>query len=544
MVVNPTQETTTAAGGTPRAARWMAGLNLVLLGLLAVALGAYLWPQWSHNPDLSHGLFMPVVFLLLLWEARTHAPRRHPPASAAVLFGVAVLAVASLGFLTMAGMFAVSLGWSQSLVAFVLTAALLAALLAGFLAVSVDPLRWLPLTWVVFCAAFLWLLTAPIPPGTYTRLTLGLQSWVTGHVLTALHILGVAARQRGNLIDLAGTTVGIEEACSGIRSLLACVYAGFFFSAILVRRPWARAVLVVLAPVLAIFMNFVRSLTLTLLANDGVDINGFWHDATGYAILGVTAVLLAGLALLLDHRRRAPRPPAPRRPARASSRPVLLASQAVLTACLTIGGAITLFFVVHTRPLRPGGPPPPDLAAILPSTSPGWRVVSTRDLYRFSDTLHTNDLVQRTYLKGTGDDFTQVTVYLAYWKPGQASVSAVSVHTPDACWPGVGWRPVPTPVRRFAPFVGGQKLPVAEHRLFTSEGYPQNVWFWHLYDGKPVVQRDPRSPLRLLAIAWQYGFRKSGDQLFIRVSSNRPWSAIASDPLLAEIFARLKPFGL
>lgn len=32
-------------------------------------------------------------------------------------------------------------------------------------------------------AIFLWLLVTPLPEGTYARLTLGLQSWVTGSVL-------------------------------------------------------------------------------------------------------------------------------------------------------------------------------------------------------------------------------------------------------------------------------------------------------------------------------------------------------------------------
>lgn len=36
------------------------------------------------------------------------------------------------------------------------------------------------------------------------------------------------------------------------------------------------------------------------------------------------------------------------------------------------------------------------------------------------------------------------------------------------------------------------------------------------------------------------GFRKDGDGLFVRVSSNRPRAAIASEPLLVQILSRLK----
>jgi exosortase len=535
------------AGGAPGGARpdglrILTWLNGSLLGAQAVLISLYLWPQWRQDPDLSHGLFMPAIFVLLLWEARHTPPARHPAAGAWTTILTALLSGAALAGLTAAGLFAVSLGWSHSLVAFVLAAAFAAALLAGLVALSASPPALLPLNWITLVAAGLWLLAAPIPPGTYTTLTLRLQTWVTGNVLHALHVLGVAAQQRGNLIDLASTTVGVEEACSGVRSLVSCVFAGFLFSALLVRRPPARAVLLLLAAPLALGMNFVRSLTLTLLANAGVNISGFWHNATGYSILVVTAILLIGAALVLEPRGRA-RVPAPA-PAVPASRRAAVAGQAVLAATLLLASGITGFFVAHTRAVPRDAGPVPDLAAILPASAPGWRVVTTGNLYQFADTLQTRDLEQRSYFKGTPENFTQVTVYLAYWPPGQASVSTVATHTPDACWPGVGWQPVPTGATRFRPVVAGRTIPRAEYRLFTSNGFRQHVWFWHLYDGAPITQRDPRSPRELLAIALRYGFRKDGDQMFVRISSNRPWDAIANEPLVAEIFAHLRHYGL
>jgi exosortase len=525
----------------PAAARKLAGLNAALLGLLAAALTVYLWPQWRHNPDLSHGFLMPAVFLLLVWEARQRGPFRHPSTSAWTLGGVALLSTAALIGLAAAGLFAVALGWSHSLVSFVLAGALAAALLGGMVALAAEPLRWVPLNWTTVVAALLWLLTAPLPPGTYTRLMLRLQIWVTGNVLAALHVLGVAARQRGNLIELAGSTVGIEEACSGMRSLIACVFAGAFFSAWLVRRPAARVVLLLLAAPLAILMNFARSLTLTLLANANVDIAGFWHDATGYAVLLLTAGALAGAARLLESHRVEPVPaPIPRH----FSEPLLIAIQAVLLGSLLLGCGLVVFFVRQTRPSGIPPAPPPDLASVLPPEAPGWTVTTSGDLYRFADTLQTKHLLQRTYYKGRADDTTQITVYLAYWPAGQTTVTTVALHTPDACWPGVGWTAVPVATSEPAPAVAGRRLPAPEYRLFTSEGYPQHVWFWHLYGGAPITQRDPRSPRELLVTALRFGFRREADQLFVRLSSNRSWSEIGDEPLLAEIFGRLHDFGL
>ena len=41
----------------------------LLLGVLAVGVGLacwLLWPEWRQNPDLSHGFFAPLIFLLLV----------------------------------------------------------------------------------------------------------------------------------------------------------------------------------------------------------------------------------------------------------------------------------------------------------------------------------------------------------------------------------------------------------------------------------------------------------------------------------------------
>jgi exosortase len=518
--------------------------NIASLSALGIALCGCLWGQWRHNPDLSHGLFMPLICVLLLVESRRNGTQRHLRPGPASIAATGLLAGIALVGLAAAGLLAVSLGWSPSIVGFTLAASFTSILLAGIVALSLEPRAVLPLNWSAFCAAALWLLAAPMPPGTYSTLTLRLQSWVTGNVIHALHFLGVAALQRGNLIELARTTVGIEEACSGIRSLISCVFAGLFLSAFLLRRPWARVLLLVAAAPLAIGMNFVRSLILTLLVNAGVNIAGVWHDATGFAILGCGTAILIGLALLLEPRRRAIAPTPPAAKTQAISVSALAVNQWVLAVALLLGCALAIFFIVQTHPSDRTPPPAPDLAALLPAAPAGWRGASSTDLSRFTDTLQTDDLVERTYYKEAGSQITQVTVYLAYWPPGRTSVSTVALHTPDACWPGVGWTPVASAATRCSPVVAGRALPPAESRLFTFGGQTQFVWFWHLYDGTAITQRDPRSVRELLAAACHYGFRKEGAQLFVRISSNHPWSDLANEPLLTEIFGRLQTFGL
>ena len=536
----------TAPAAAPTAALpWLGKLNLALLAGFTAALSFRLWPEWLHNPDLSHGLFMPFLFALLIHESRSVGPRRFLPAHPLGAAALALALLAGLLALALAGVYAATLTWRHALVEFLLVASLVGFLAAGLLTFGTTRTRLIPFNWPALVALVLWLLSAPIPPGTYSRLTLGLQLWVSENVLRALHLLGIAARREGNVIELATATVGIEEACSGVRSLISCVFAGLFFSATLVRRPWARVVIIALAAPLALVMNFFRSLALTLLANAGIDISGTWHDVTGFAVLGVTAALLGGLALLLERRPAAQ--PSNLHSQLSTSAPSLPSSPAVfipLAATLVLGLALVGFFVRNTRPSSRPDAPVPNLLAVLPAAAAGWRVDTSRDLYQFSDALKTEFLAQRTYIGQTAAGPTDVTIYLAYWRAGQSTVSSVAAHTPDACWPGSGWAIIPQPVTTTNPVVAGRTLAPAEYRFFQANTRAQHVWFWHLFDGRPIAFQDPYSTRELLSIALRYGFRRDGDQLFVRISSNRPWSAIADEPFLRACFAGLQPLGL
>lgn len=535
----------------------LAQLNVGALAAAVALLSWHLWPEWRQNPDLSHGFFMPAVFLLLLYDSRASGTPRWIASGRGSLAALTALLLGSLLALFVSGLYAATLGWSHAVVNFTLTASLVLLLGAGLVGLSADSVRILPLNWNATVSLALWLLSAPLPTGTYARLTLNLQLWVSENVLRVLHLIGIAALRHGNVIELAQGRVGIEEACSGVRSLISCVFAGLFFSATLVHRPWARALLIVLSVPLAIGMNFIRSLTLTLLANRGVDIAGAWHDATGFGVLALTAAMLAGLALFLERREKkspaaapstlsssAPSPPLP---APGSPRATLAAQHSLrtLAAGVILAATLIAFFVFNTRPTLHRDAPPPNLYAVLPATVPGWAVETTNDLYQFSALLQTDVLAQRTYVKRAADNSRiQVTIYAAYWSPGQASVSSVASHTPDACWPGTGWAAVTPAPPNIVPVTAGRTLAPPEYRLFQSGNFPQHVWFWHLFDGRPIAYRDPYSATALLGIAWRYGFRRDGDQLFVRISSNVPWSAIAEEPLLAQFFARTQPLGL
>lgn len=497
---------------------------------------------------------MPWVFILLVHEARTRGEARFLPTSRWHLAAVSLCMVAGLVLLALGSLYMAVLEWTHALVVLMMTGALCAFLTAIWLTCASERLRQVPFNWPAATAIFLWLLSIPMPPGTYATLTQSLQGFVTSTVLGLLHLCGIAAVQQGNILQLTDVTVGVEEACSGVRSLLSCLYTGLFLSATLVHRVWPRILIVALAGPLAIVMNVVRSLTLTLLAHNNVAITGMWHDVTGYAVLGVTAALLAGLALwfersnstVSENSRQALAHPDKGLPAPTVYWPQRIVLGGSLLAALMVGALL-----VNLRPAKTAGRAAPNLSTLLPGEYAGWSAQIDRELFRFTSQLQTTNLAQTTYQRpNPGGEPQELSVYLAYWPVGTAPVSVVATHTPDACFPGAGWVMQRPAKESFDAVARPDYLPAdspfgkAEHRVFGQQGYTRQVWYWHIYDGQVIHVSDVRSPKRLLFLAWRYGFRREGEQLFVRVVTNQPLEKIAREPILQEIFTRLAPLGL
>jgi len=146
--------------------------------------------------------------------------------------------------------------------------------------------------------ALVWLVSAPLVSAIESQLSLFLLRKVVTVVFFVFDVLGLPIEQQGNVLVLPLGRVGVAEACSGIRSLTGCLFAGSFLAAVFLDRFWKKAVLVGAALVLAFLTNLARSLFLTAWAyqRGPAAIEGTVHDVAGYAVLGLTVV---GLLCLL-----------------------------------------------------------------------------------------------------------------------------------------------------------------------------------------------------------------------------------------------------
>jgi exosortase len=143
------------------------------------------------------------------------------------------------------------------------------------------------------------LMIAP-PTFIFTRLTLSLQLLASRLGEVFLESLGYSVLREGNILEMVGIKLSVEEACSGIRSLMAiffmCVLYNYFF----VEGRSTKALLLVMAIPIAILGNAVRILATGVAGQyNPALVSGTAHEAFGYIAVVAAALGVVGLHLML-----------------------------------------------------------------------------------------------------------------------------------------------------------------------------------------------------------------------------------------------------
>ncbi len=116
-----------------------------------------------------------------------------------------------------------------------------------------------------------------------------------------LDILGYPHHQPGTVLEFAGKSFGVAEACSGIQSFFAVVCIGALLSVVFRRGALHTLCLLGTSPFWAVLMNTIR-ITLIPVAYASLDIDlshGLLHDLLGYFTMGLALVLMLSTDELL-----------------------------------------------------------------------------------------------------------------------------------------------------------------------------------------------------------------------------------------------------
>lgn len=281
---------------------FLSGASLLLLWFRLIQ---HLRVEWSVNPQYTYGWAVPFLCVFLAWRSW----RRNGAAGGAdaaldvgregwgrlggALAGAAALLYGATRLVQEANPEWRLVSWALALEVLVLTVFLL-RLFPDFTfrasPFTLHPSRSLP-------ALLFFLVAVPWPTLLEGPLTQGLARANAAATAELLGWAGVPALRHGNVIEVASGVVGIDAACSGIRSLQATFMLSLFFGEFYRLSPRRRLGLCLAGFACSFLFNVVRTTLLSsVAAGGGMAAVAAWHDPAGGAILLASFICLWLLA--------------------------------------------------------------------------------------------------------------------------------------------------------------------------------------------------------------------------------------------------------
>ncbi|MEJ5238328.1 MAG: exosortase/archaeosortase family protein [Limisphaera sp.] len=565
---------------------------LLVVGWMAFRLLEGLSLVWSLNPQYAYGWAVPVLCGYLAWQrwerarSETSSPASPPGPSLVVVArpgtgpaasegstswptvasglcaGVLALLYAAARLLQEANPWWSLVHWMLSL-AFVGTVLWFLSGAGHLLRVRRGPgSRILDWRQFVFPVAFL-LVAVPWPYTITEPVIQALARWNTIFTIEVLAWVGIPAVQHGNVIELATGKVGVDEACSGIRSLQGTLMLSLFFGEFYLLSVARRCALVGIGLGLALTGNLGRTLTLTMVAaRRGEEAIAAWHDPAGISILlfCCAGVWWAAHAL---HRSTRPPPSPPRAPVTATQPssaapsdpqtqpdPVGVgpaatrftqrfgrAGMAWLLWVILVDAGVAGWYRWTERDLTPG----PDWELHWPSDAPALQEVpmakAARELLQYDEARQ----VRWNHVDGTSWQ-----ILFLRWAPGRAAGYLAKSHSPLVCMPAAGY-PVESvsPVRLLP--VEGLQLPYRLYRFGTEAG-PVHVLYsrWDEGAARQSFSHETAGPWSRLSSVWMGRGSRGQRVLVVAVWGIRELETAEArlrEELAGRLRVKLRPSG-
>jgi exosortase len=452
-------------------------LPFLFFGALWFILCRQLSGEWLVNEQYNYGWFVPFLALYLFWLRWQDRPTPEIPNSKSQGRHnciAAFIGISALFLLLPVRLFEIAtpewrpLGWIHAVSVATLT-------LLYLWCVGGKP-------WVrhfAFPVAFFFV-AVPWPTAVEVPIIQGLMRMVAHVAAETAMLLGIPAQVEGNLIRVTNGLVGVNEACSGIRSLQTSLMIGLLFGELKRLSVARRFALIAAAITIAMFANVVRAVFLVIVAGTkNISEVSRWHDIAGYTIIALVFVGTMGIAYLLgkpeirdpksDVKDQNPQL-AIRNPQSAIAVP-LVATALCWLLLVEIGTAS--WYRIHETNLVSGTP----WRVQWPEQDPNFRRLhidpEIRSVLRFdeghaaawtisspptAETAHSS-VAAATRINGSRPFNITCHLYLFRWEPGKNSALLANLHRPDVCLPASGWNQIADDGVRSYPVNGSFELP-------------------------------------------------------------------------------------
>jgi exosortase len=264
--------------------------------IIAVCVGLIVAAYWHSFKDIfygslgsdslySHALFIPVICLFFVWRQRS------------LLGRVPLVPSPLLGYpLLLAGCFMLLLGDFLGFMTFVHMSLLPVVFGLCFLMLGrpATVLIWFPLAFLFFML--------PMPYSLISVISFKSKMLATESAVQLGQLLTLNLVQDGSWVYLGSNDrLLVGDVCGGMRSLIALLAFGALMAYISKTRGWARIVILLISPAVAIAANVARILFLCVVGYfwGSEAATGIVHDVSGIGIFAFAFLLLFGAEGLL-----------------------------------------------------------------------------------------------------------------------------------------------------------------------------------------------------------------------------------------------------
>lgn len=259
----------------------MATILLVVLYFPTFSMFIY---DWSNDENYSHGFLVPLIVGYLVWTKRKQLREITPKPSLTglfvLIFGVLVYLLGTIG--------------SEWFVRRASLIIVLGGLILYLYGVSCFKTLLFPLGYLIFMV--------PLPAIVYSTIAFRLQLLVSRVSAGMIALVGIPVHRNGNIIEVASGPLAVEEACSGMRSIMALLALSALFAYILYRTKLRQWILVAFALPVAVVTNIIRVTSTGIAAHYlGREVaEGVLHDSFGWFVFVLAFILLFLVSKLLN----------------------------------------------------------------------------------------------------------------------------------------------------------------------------------------------------------------------------------------------------
>jgi exosortase len=268
--------------------RWTRWHPLALMVLMAMGI-AVTFDAWSDifriackDEESSHIWLVPVIAGWLAWRRRGRLRRCVP---AGLLLGVAVMAAGGLLYFVGA-ICSIESPWHAGAVLLVIGCAV--AVLGKDTVVQLAP------------AFAVLVFLVPFPGRLRQQIAIPLEGVTARATETCCEVMGMPVERLGNVLEVNGVEVAIEEACNGLRMVFALTLVSYAIAFSSPLKNYIRFGMIAASPLLAIIFNVLRLIpTLWLYGYFPLNTANHFHDISGWLMPPAAFLTLLAVIRLL-----------------------------------------------------------------------------------------------------------------------------------------------------------------------------------------------------------------------------------------------------